>query len=141
MSKAHEYLSQLTNIEIRIDNLLEEAEKWHSKATSVSVSTEGERVKASGSQQRMADAATQATFYEMQAREKAGDYMAKEHEILEKLNAMSDIVEYRVLYLKYVKRKGITEISREIHFSRATTGRILNRALSNFEKKLKNDTV
>lgn len=54
--KAKEYLQQVTKLDMMIQNKLIEVEQWKSIALGTTSRSDGERVKASGSQQKMADA-------------------------------------------------------------------------------------
>lgn len=54
--KAKEYLQQIEMLDRMIINKLSEVAKWEASATSTTAYSEGERVKSSGSKQKMADA-------------------------------------------------------------------------------------
>lgn len=133
---AHMYLSQLQSIDTRIEDKLCEARKWHDLATSTSANIDSERVKSSSSQQRMADAATQAAFYEMQAMNTARQFSEKRKEIIDLIESISDDRYYKIIYRYYVKGESIASISREIGYSRMHTNRLYNLALDEIEQKM-----
>lgn len=94
---AKEYLKQIRRLGRIIENKQSERSQWESLATGTTVSG-GERVRASGSQSKMADAVMRSVDLETEIRE----LIAKRNEIIKVIEQLPEN-EYNVLYAKYVR--------------------------------------
>lgn len=103
--KAREYLEQYIKWEKAIQNKRAEVAKWKTKASKTTGDTEGERVKASGSKQKMADAVNEYADIEteIQALEEGQRAIIK---TIEQLPA----IKYDILHKYYIQDISLKEI-------------------------------
>lgn len=94
---AREYLKQVRRLSRIINNKRSEKSQWESLATGTTVSG-GERVRASSSQSRMADAVMRSVDLEKEIQE----LIAKRHEIIKTIEQLPENL-YNVIYAKYVR--------------------------------------
>lgn len=110
--KAKEYLEQVKKFDIMITNKLKEVDQWKLIAMSSTAHSDGERVNASGSQQKMADAVCR--------------YVAIQEEIDTAIDRMVDIkmdiihtieklpvTEYDILHKIYIQYKSFYDVADE----------------------------
>ncbi len=103
--KAREYLEQYIKWDKVIQNKRAEVKKWKTKATKTTGDSEGERVKASGSKQKMADAVNEYADIEAEilALEDGQKAIIK---TIEQLTA----TKYDILYKHYIQGISLKEI-------------------------------
>ena len=127
---AKEYLSQIKKLDTLIDNKLAEVAHWKAVASGTTSRSEGERVQATGSNQKMADAVAR--------------YMDMENEINADIDRQEVIqtieqlpwIEYDVLHKIYVQGKEFWEVADSHEKSYSWTTTIHGRALTNLQKIL-----
>lgn len=98
---AERYLMQVQKYDRIIQNKLEEKEQWLAMATNITARMGGERVQASGSQQRMADAVVEAESIGEKITKAINDMLVKRNDIIETLEEL-DVQGYEILYKMYV---------------------------------------
>jgi len=135
--KVKDYLLQAQKLDAIIKNKTYEKEQWIAIATSTTASSEGERVQASASQQKMENAVLKFMEIEKEIDSCIENMIYTKKEIIsqiEKLNA----VEYDVLHLMYIQGKTFDEIAdlKNKSYSWATTvhGRALKHLQDIIEK-------
>ena len=134
-NKAQEYLEQVEKINARIKNKMAEEEQWKSIALSVTGNTEGERVKSSSSQQKMANAVERLVDIRREINKQIEELIAVKQDILrtiEKLNA----TEYDVLHKRYIQGMTYDEIGATKHKSKSWATTVHGRALQSLNKLL-----
>lgn len=106
--KAKEYLQQLQKLDALIENKLAEHKRWQEIAMSYGVSyTASERVKSSGSKQKMADAVCEYVDIDTDTLSRLRDQRKEIISTIEMLN----VTEYRLLHLRYVQQLTPTEVA------------------------------
>jgi DNA-directed RNA polymerase specialized sigma subunit len=118
-----------------IENKMIEKEQWKSVALSTTVSMGGERVRSSGSQQKMADAVDRYIDIEQEINRRIDamyDAKCEIIEVIEQLNA----IEYDLLHKVYVQDLTLTEVAADYDktYSWATT--VHGRALQHVQRIL-----
>lgn len=130
--KAKEYLQQIEKIDKIIENKLAEVAKWEAIATGTTASgSEGERVKSSGSQQKMADAIDRC----VDLKAEIDRLFAKKDSIISVIEKLKTD-EYNLLCKVYVHCLNLKEAAYacSISYSNATTTH--GRALSKVQRIL-----
>ena len=133
--KAQEYLEQLDNLEIAIQNKMIEKEQWRDIALGVTARYDGERVQSTGSQQKMSDAVIKLTDIDREIDRIIGEKVCKRLEIIatiEKLN----LHEYNVLHKLYIQKKSFKEAAAECGKSHSWATSVHGNALKNLQKIL-----
>ena len=140
--KAKEYLQQVEKLDKLIENKLVEIQQWKAIATGTTAHSEGDRVQASGSQQKMADAVCR--------------YVAIEEEIDRYIDKLVDIkqdvirtieqlpaIEYDVLHQIYIQGKTLDDVAARYDktYSWATTvhGRALKKVQYILDQRKENE--
>ena len=133
---AKEYLEQIKRLDRMSENKLAEAARWEAIAKNTVGYSEGERVKSSGSLQKMTD-----------AMDRCIDLRAEANRCFVRMDAIIAVIEqlkpdeYSLLYEVYVKYLTLKEAaySLKITYSNATT--IHGRALAHVEEILKKEKI
>ena len=120
--KAQEFLKQYEKQVTIIASCWEEVEKWKSVAHSVTGCTEGERVQASGSKQKMADAVISYTDIQEDIKRRIAEAREIQNEIVRTIAQLKES-EYYVLHSVYILGMQFKEIaaSKEKSVSWATS--------------------
>lgn len=100
--KVETKLERIQMIDKLIDRKLEDVEKWKAKALSTTAPMGGERVQASGSQQKMADAVAEYLDIYAELEAEINALIDEKYKIIRLIERL-DIKEYDVLYLHYVE--------------------------------------
>ena len=125
------YLLQAIRCERMIRNKFGEIARYKDLVTSVSVSTEGERVQSSGSKDKIGEFASRIVDMQNEIEALAN----KRDTIISQIEAMDSPNHYQVLYSKYVDGKNLYEVKNIIECSKTQIYRIHEQALEEFEKK------
>ena len=132
---AKEYLSQIKKLDTLIDNKLAEVAHWKAVASGTTSRSEGERVQAMGSNQKMADAV--ARYMDMEAEINADiDRLVDIRQEVIKTIEQLPWIEYDVLHKIYVQGKEFWEVADSHEKSYSWTTTIHGRALTNLQKIL-----
>jgi len=130
------YLSQIKNIDRRIDDKLEEAKTWYLQAQSLGGGDlSPDKVQTSKKQDKMADAVVYYVDCCSEASAMAHHLAEKKKLILKQLDGIENEKHYNVLKAYYVKDKSLTEIGYDEGYSRSQIRRIYMSALEDFEHK------
>lgn len=125
------YLSQAVRFERMIKNKFSEMTRYQDLITSVSVSTEGERVQSSGSKDKIGEFASR--IIDMQNEIQA--LTVKRDMIINQIEGIENPDLYQVLYSKYVDGLNLYEIKDVIHCSKTQVYRVHEKAIAEFEAK------
>ena len=141
--KASEYLRQLYMMNVVIRQKREELVAVREAAASVGTSYRTEEKGSGGGavgEARFAKLCDKAMDIEKEIEKELGNYIEKQHLIINQIQGLEDSRHVEVLYLKFVKCKSLAEISEEMNYSYKQIKRIYRTALCSFEEKiLKND--
>ncbi len=140
--KAKDYLQQVAFAEKRMQKAQQKVDLYRSLAEKVHASMEGERV----SRTRNVTAHEDHMIQLIEAREQLAAarsaYRAVVEEVTELLCQLDSDEYGYLLSLRYIERKGMTEIAKTLHLSRARAYVHLEEALFELESLLaKNETV
>lgn len=125
------YLSQAVRFERMIKNKFSEMLRYQDLITSVSVSTEGERVQSSGSKDKIGEFASR--IIDMQ--NEIQSLTVKRDMIINQIEGIENPDLYQVLYSKYVDGINLYEIKDVIHCSKTQVYRVHEKAIAEFEAK------
>ena len=100
--KAKEYLQQVEKLNKMIDNKLVELEQWKSMATGITASSDGERVQASGSQQKMADAVSRYVDIQNEVNAQIDRLVELKKEVISTIEQLPAL-EYDLLHKVYIQ--------------------------------------
>lgn len=133
--KAKEYLQQAEAMNTVINNKMAEKAQWKDIALGITSHSEGERVQASGSKQKMADAISKCVDIEAEIDRLIDRLIDLKREIIstiEQLNA----TEYDVLHKRYIQGMQFDEIGAAKNKSKSWATTVHGRALQNVQKIL-----
>ena len=131
--KTREYLSQLKNIDKRIRDKIEEAERWYGIATGTGYTLKEINVQTSKKFDKMENAIIMAIRYEEESRELSVYLTKLKHHIIEQIDGMTNETYYNVLKDYYVRDMPIKEIAKKQGYSTRQITRIHESALTAFE--------
>ena len=107
---AKEYLLQVKKLDMMISNKLQEVEHWKCIATSTTTSGDGERVQASGSQQKMADAVAKYMDIERDINAAIDELVDRRQEIIQTIEQLP-VTEYDILHKVYIQGKNFSVVA------------------------------
>lgn len=113
---AKEYLERLSKKQSIIENTMCEIQQWESIAKSITVSTEGERVTASGSKEGMADAIASLLDLTETLKEKVSELVKDRNAIVNDLEQLPRN-EYDVLHKVYVQGYDLASVPTKVYKS------------------------
>lgn len=133
--RAKDYLMQVAKLDRLISNKLVEIEQWKTRATNATGQSDGERVQASGSKQRMADAVCCYMQIEEEVKSQIDKLVAIRQGIIETIELLPS-VEYDVLHKRYIQGIDFNEISIEMDRSYSWVTTIHGKALQHTQRIL-----
>ena len=133
--EAKKYLKQIHKLNLIIDNKVAEKQRWLDAAMSTTVSTEGERVKSSGSQQKMADAIDNYIDLGREVDAIIKQRAREREEIIATIEQLPP-KEYDVLHKIYVQYMTFSEVADSCGNSYSWATTVHGRALKNLQKIL-----
>ena len=107
---AKEYLLQVKKLDMMISNKLQEVEHWKCIATSTTTSGDGERVQASGSQQKMADAVARYMDIERDINAAIDELVDRRQEIIQTIEQLP-VTEYDILHKVYIQGQDFSVVA------------------------------
>lgn len=132
---ADQYLGQLKGMKRIIAMKRREAQMWREVALGSGIGTDGDRVQASSSQDRMADAISKAVDYERAAEALTWSLIDLQHKVIVMLDNMPT-TDYGILLSDYyVHDMTIKDIAAEWCFSYRHIQRMKKEALQEFSEK------
>lgn len=132
---AKEYLLQVKKLDMMISNKLQEVEHWKCIATSTNASGDGERVQASGSQQKMADAVARYMDIEREINAAIDELVDRRQEIITTIEQLP-VTEYDILHKVYIQNIDFYDVADGYNKSYSWTTSVHGRALRNLQKIL-----
>ena len=133
------YLNQIKRYEYMIEDKLEEIEKLRDLCTSMTVSTEKENIKSSGSQDKLADAVAKIVDIQNDICKLVDELIKKRCLIINQIDSLGNTTEYRVLTNRYVLGLKIEQIADKMGYSLRQIKRLKVKALQNFENVYGNE--
>ena len=135
MMTAKDFLKQLTKLDMMIENKQIEKEQWKAIALNVTAKYEGERVQASSSQQKMADAIDRYIDIEREIDKHIDELIDTKKDVISVIEMLNPI-EYDILHKIYIQFLTLYDVAAiyDKSYSWATT--IHGRALKNVQKIL-----
>lgn len=129
-----EYLGQLKNIDKRIRDKIEEAERWYGIATGTGYTLKEINVQTSKKFDKMENAVIMAIQYEEESRELSVYLTKLKHQIIQQIDGMTNETYYNVLKDYYVRDMTIKDIAKKQDYSTRQITRILDSAVGVFEE-------
>ncbi len=99
--KAIDYLNQIKKLDNLINQKSEEVERLRCMATKVTASSDGEHVKSSGSQERMADAVTQIVDLQDEIKADIVRFVNMKRNIMQVIDSLDNADYINLLYCRY----------------------------------------
>ncbi len=132
---AKEYLLQVKKLDMMISNKLQEVEHWKCIATSTNASSSGERVQASGTQQKMADAVARYMDIEREINAAIDELVDRRQEIITTIEQLP-VTEYDILHKVYIQNIDFYDVADGYNKSYSWATSVHGRALRNLQKIL-----
>ena len=131
--KAKDYLLQVEKVNKMIDNKLVELEQWKAIATGITASSEGERVQASGSQQKMADAVSRYVDIQNEVNEQIDRLVDLKQEVISTIEQLPAL-EYDLLHKVYIQFIKLEEVAAAYNKHSKWADRLHGSALQKVQK-------
>jgi hypothetical protein len=126
---AKDYLRQVEMLDAIIKNKLIEKQQWMDMALGITAQMGGERVQASGSQSKMADAVAKCVDMEAEIDKLIDRLIELKKEVVATIEKLHSPIEYSVLHMRYIQFKTLQEIAdhynRDYGWATTTHGRAL----------------
>ena len=139
-SETQIFLEQPEKLDIQIRNKLIEKKQWHDIALGITANMEGERVQASGTRSKMAEAVDKCVDMEAEIDSLIDELIDTKKEVIQTIEQLDSPIEYNVLHMRYIQHLSLQEIADHYHkdYSWATTthGRALKSVRKVIEKRL-----
>lgn len=133
MMRAKEFLHQVEKLDKVITNKLIEKEQWMSIATSTAVnSSDGDRVQASGSQQKMADAVLKMIEVEEEIDRCIDKLVYAKKDVISTIELLP-VNEYDLIHKVYIQFKSLDEASELMNKSYSWAATVHGRALKHVQ--------
>lgn len=136
MIDAKSYLRQVEKLDLRIQNKLIECQQWRDIALGITANIGGEKVQASGSQQKMADAVVKCVDMEKEINALVDELIIAKREVIATIEQIESPTEYDILHKRYIQFLSLQEIAEHYgkEYGWATT--VNGRAIANVQKIL-----
>ena len=139
--KAFEYLNQIKKMDAKINNDIEELESLQTLATKTTSALGGNRVQASGSQQKMADCVIKIAELKENINAEVDAYVEYKEQVKQFIHEACDADCCRLLYLRYFRYETLEGIAKEMNYSREWITKSLHKkALAQIQLKLNSIT-
>lgn len=140
-SKAQVFLERVEMVDTIIENKLIEQRQWKELALSITANMDGEKVKSSGSQSKMADAVIKCIAMEDEISETVDRLIKEKQKTVQTIEKLYSPTEYKILHMRYIQYISLTDIAdklnREYTWVTTTHGRALKHLQSILEKEKK----
>lgn len=130
-----QYLNQIDRINRIINNKLAEIYQLKTMVCSISVSANEDKVQSSSDKDKLGSAVAKIVDLENEINKAIDDYVDKKERIVSQIEAIKDIMEYQVLFSRYIEYKTFEQIAEDNDYSVRQILRIHGNALVEFEKK------
>jgi DNA-directed RNA polymerase specialized sigma24 family protein len=139
MIDAKSYLRQVEKLDVRIQNKLIEKQQWKDIALGITASAGGERVQASASQQKMANAIERCIDMEAEIDALVDNLVATKKDVIATIEQLDSPTEYDILHKRYIQFLSLQEIAdiygRDYGWVTTTHGRALKNVQSILDRK------
>ena len=137
-SKAQIYLEKVERIDVMVDNKLIEQRQWHDLARSITANMGGEKVQASASQSRMAEAIEKCVDMENEIAAAVDKLIAEKKVVVKTIESLYSPTEYKILHMRYIQYISLSDIAkifnREYTWVTTTHGRALKNVQNILER-------
>jgi DNA-directed RNA polymerase specialized sigma subunit len=130
---AKQYLCQVKKLDKMIDNKQIEVEQMYSLATSISVSTDSDRVQTSGIKDKVGDTVSKIVDLQNEINNMIDEFVDRKQEVIKTIEQLNDADEYDVLHKHYIQGKNWVQIADDMSYSYQGVHKIHKRALHNVQ--------
>ena len=130
-----QYLNQIDRINRMINNKLAEIYQLKTMVCSISVSVNEDKVQSSSDKDKLGSAVAKIVDLENEINKAIDVYVDKKERIVSQIDSIKDIMEYQVLFSRYIEHKTFEQIAEDNDHSVRQILRIHGNALVEFEKK------
>lgn len=130
-----QYLNQIDRINRMINNKLAEIYQLKTMVCSISVSANEDKVQSSSDKDKLGSAVAKIVDLENEINKAIDVYVDKKERIVSQIDSIKDIMEYQVLFSRYIENKTFEQIAEDNDYSVRQILRIHGNALVEFEKK------
>lgn len=130
-----QYLNQIDRINRMINNKLAEIYQLKTMVCSISVSANEDKVQSSSDKDKLGSAVAKIVDLENEINKAIDVYVDKKEKIVAQIDSVKDIMEYQVLFSRYIEHKTFEQIAEDNDYSVRQILRIHGNALVEFEKK------
>ena len=130
-----QYLNQIARINRMINNKLAEIYQLKTMVCSISVSANEDKVQSSSDKDKLGSAVAKIVDLENEINKAIDIYVDKTEQIVSQIDSIKDIMEYQVLFSRYIEYKTFEQIAEDNDYSVRQILRIHGNALVEFEKK------
>ena len=135
-SKAQIYLERVEMLDNIIENKLIESQQWRDLALSITANMGGDKVQASGSPSKMADAVEKCIDIEREIDEYIDRLIETKKEVIHTLEKMDNPTEYKILHMRYIQQISLTDIAEKLNREYSSITTTHGRALKSVQKLL-----
>lgn len=136
---AKSYLRQVERLDMQIQNKLIERQQWKDIALGITASVGGERVQASSSQQKMANAIEKCVDMEGEINALVDSLIETKKDVIATIEQLDSPTEYDILHKRYIQFLPLKEIAenyrREYNWVTTTHGRALKNVQNILNRK------
>lgn len=130
-----QYLSQINRIDFSVRAKLAEIEQLETMATSITVQSSGDRVQSSGSKDRLGNAVAKIVDIESEIEKMVSISLDQRKYIIRQIESLENDDYYAMLSGKYVAKRSIVDIGKEIGYAKTRAYSVFNEAIANFEER------
>lgn len=130
-----QYLNQIARINRMINNKLAEIYQLKTMVCSISVSANEDKVQSSSDKDKLGSSVAKIVDLENEINNAIDVYVNKKERIVSQIDSIKDIMEYQVLFSRYIEYKTFEQIAEDNDYSVRQILRIHGNALVEFEKK------
>lgn len=130
-----QYLNQIDRINRMVNNKLAEIYQLKTMVCSISVSANEDKVQSSSDKDKLGSAVAKIVDLENEINKAIDVYVDKKERIVSQIDSIKDIMEYQVLFSRYIEYKTFEQIAEDNDYSVRQILRIHGNALVEFEKK------
>lgn len=128
------YLNQIKRLDMMINNKLAEIYRLKNMASGIFISTDSERVQASGNKDHLGNTVAKIIDLERETDKLIDILFDKRNNIIKQIDSLSNSDYYQILALRYVNYDTFNDISDKTGWSIRQVFRLHGEALQEFEK-------
>lgn len=133
---AQKYLEQVEMIDTQVHNKLIEQRQWKDLALSITANMDGEKVKSSGGQSKMADAVIECLAMEKNVADAVHDLIKKKESIIATIEKLYSPTEYKILHMRYIQYISLSDIANKLKRDYTWVTTTHGRALKNVQRMI-----